>query len=106
MLCLAATFEVNFRPLIQWDSRELFSKSLMKLSNLLSECEIRTSEDVRASYEDEVDFYLLSQHFAPSVLPPRLVIMPFDWNPLMLPSINYCLTPLYHHSCGVVVLSF
>ena len=45
----ALNFEVNFRPLIQWDSRGPFSKSLMKLSNLLSECEIRTSEDVRAS---------------------------------------------------------
>ena len=45
----ALNFEVNFRPLIQWDSRGPFSKSLMKLFNLLSECEIRTSEDVRAS---------------------------------------------------------
>ena len=45
----ALNFEVNFRPLIQWDSRGPFNKSLMKLSNLLSECEIRTSEDVRAS---------------------------------------------------------
>ena len=45
----ALNFEVNFRPLIQWDSSGLFSKSLMKLSNLLSEREIRTSEDVRAS---------------------------------------------------------
>ena len=48
----ALNFEVNFRPLIQWDSSGLFSKSLMKLSNLLSEREIRTSEDVRASYKD------------------------------------------------------
>ena len=45
----ALNFEVNFRPLIQWDSSGLFSKSLMKLSNLLSDHEIRTSEDVRAS---------------------------------------------------------
>ena len=45
----ALNFEVNFRPLIQWDSSGLFSKSLMKLSNLLSDREIRTSEDVRAS---------------------------------------------------------
>ena len=45
----ALNFKVNFRPLIQWDSRGLFSKSLMKLSNLLSKREIRTSEDVRAS---------------------------------------------------------
>ena len=74
MPCFAATFEDNFRPLIQWDSRELFSKSLMKLSNLLSECEIRTSEDVRASYEDEVDFYLLAQHFAPYLLQPQFFI--------------------------------
>ena len=50
----ALNFEVNFRPLIQWDSRGLFSKSLMKLSNLLSEREIRTSEDVRASKKVKV----------------------------------------------------
>ena len=52
----ALNFEVNFRPLIQWDSRGLFCKSIMKLSNLLSECEIRTSEDVRASKRSKSDF--------------------------------------------------
>ena len=57
----ALNFEVNFRPFIQWDSRGLFSKSLMKLSNLLSEGEIRTSEDVRASKKVKVWFYVLSQ---------------------------------------------
>ena len=31
----ALNFEVNFRPLIQWDSRGLFSKSLMKLDDRL-----------------------------------------------------------------------
>ena len=31
----ALNFEVNFRPLIQWDSRGLFSKSLMKLGDRL-----------------------------------------------------------------------
>ena len=79
MPCFAGTFEVNFRPLIQWDSRGLFSKSLMKLSNLLSEREIITSEDVRASKKDEVCFYLLAQHFAAYLMQPLLLFACHRW---------------------------
>ena len=42
----ALNFEVNFRPLIQWDSRGLFSKSLMKLDDRLM---ISKSERQRTS---------------------------------------------------------
>ena len=72
----ALNFEVNFRPLIQRDSTGLFSKSLMKLSNLLSEREIRMSEDVRTLKKDEICFYLLAQHFAAYLMQPLLL---FAW---------------------------
>ena len=50
----ALNFEVNFRPLIQWDSRGLFSKSLMKLGDRLmtSKLERQTSGPLKRAKFD------------------------------------------------------
>ena len=57
----ALNFEVNFRPLIQWDSRGLFSKSLMKLGDLLMTSKSERQRTSGPQKRSKVLFYVLSQ---------------------------------------------
>ena len=57
----ALNFEVNFRPLIQWDSRGLFSKSLMKLDDRLMTSKSERQRTSGPQKRSKVWFYVLSQ---------------------------------------------
>ena len=57
----ALNFEVNFRPLIQWDSRGLFSKSLMKLGDRLMTSKSERQRTSGPQKRSKVLFYVLSQ---------------------------------------------